>query len=181
MQQTNRKDGTMLNIYLTNLGKYNEGELVGEWVELPVSDEELEEVKKRIGINKQYEEMFITDYETDIIGVEVSEYSSVSSLIEIAEIFDRLDTSDALAFQAFLVEGVAYEDAIEMVENGDFMIYSDCQSMTDVAYEVVKESGFLDQVPEQFARYFDYESYGRDLGFEGCFHFFDNDCVELLR
>lgn len=30
-----------INIYLTNLGKYNEGELVGEWVELPVSDEEL--------------------------------------------------------------------------------------------------------------------------------------------
>lgn len=24
-----------MKIYLTNLGKYNEGQLVGEWVELP--------------------------------------------------------------------------------------------------------------------------------------------------
>lgn len=34
----------MMKIYLTNLGKYNEGQLVGEWVELPVSQEELKEV-----------------------------------------------------------------------------------------------------------------------------------------
>lgn len=59
----------MLKIFLTNLGKYNEGELVGEWISLPVSEEELEAVKERIGINEQYEEWFITDYETDITGV----------------------------------------------------------------------------------------------------------------
>lgn len=41
----------MMNIFLTNLGKYNEGKLVDEWVELPVSNEELQEVFKRIGIN----------------------------------------------------------------------------------------------------------------------------------
>ncbi len=54
----------MLKIYLTNLGKYVEGYLIGEWVTLPVDDDELEEVKKRIGINN--EEYFITDYESDI-------------------------------------------------------------------------------------------------------------------
>ena len=29
-----------MEIYLTNLGKYNEGYLVGEWVHLPVSDDD---------------------------------------------------------------------------------------------------------------------------------------------
>ena len=52
----------MMNIYLTNLGKYNEGQLIGEWVELPVSNEELQKVFERIGINEEYEEYFITDY-----------------------------------------------------------------------------------------------------------------------
>lgn len=42
-----------MKIYLTNLGKYNEGELVGEWVELPASQEELEKVFERIGIMKE--------------------------------------------------------------------------------------------------------------------------------
>lgn len=38
-----------MKIYLTNLGKYNEGELVGEWVELPAPQEELEKVFERNG------------------------------------------------------------------------------------------------------------------------------------
>ena len=42
----------MMKIFLTNLGKYNEGELIGEWVELPVSQEELQEVFKHIGSMK---------------------------------------------------------------------------------------------------------------------------------
>ena len=63
----------MLNIYLTNLGKYNEGELLGEWVELPITEEELYNVFDRIKIchddieycdecGNPYEEYFITDY-----------------------------------------------------------------------------------------------------------------------
>ena len=32
--------------YITNLGKYNEGELVGEWVKFPTTSEELQ---KEIG------------------------------------------------------------------------------------------------------------------------------------
>lgn len=62
----------MLNIYITNLGKYNEGELIGEWAELPVNEEELQEILNRIGINEEYEEYFITDFETDIEGLEIS-------------------------------------------------------------------------------------------------------------
>ena len=73
----------MLRIYLTNLGKYNEGQLVGEWVELPVTEEELEKVLERIGISEEpdengnyYEEYFITDYESDF-NYKVGEYDSI--------------------------------------------------------------------------------------------------------
>ena len=41
-----------ISIYLTNLGKYNEGFLIGEWVSLPVDEDELNEVFKRIGSTK---------------------------------------------------------------------------------------------------------------------------------
>ena len=52
--------------FVTNLGKYNEGMLVGEWVKLPTTEEEMQKVFERIGIGKQddfgqpYEEWFIT-------------------------------------------------------------------------------------------------------------------------
>lgn len=38
----------MMNIFITNLGKYNEGELIGEWATLPISKEELQELFERI-------------------------------------------------------------------------------------------------------------------------------------
>ena len=36
--------------FITNLGKYNEGALVGEWVKFPTTAEELKKVFERIGI-----------------------------------------------------------------------------------------------------------------------------------
>lgn len=41
--------------FVTNLGKYNEGELVGEWVKFPITEEELQEVFERIGIGSRDE------------------------------------------------------------------------------------------------------------------------------
>ena len=62
----------MLKIFLTNLGKYNEGYLVGKWVELPCDD--LETEMETIGVGEApYEEYFITDYESDF-GVSIGEF-----------------------------------------------------------------------------------------------------------
>ena len=46
-------------VYIANLGKYNEGELVGAWFTPPV---DFEEVKERISLNDEYEEYAIHDY-----------------------------------------------------------------------------------------------------------------------
>ena len=37
--------------FVTNLGKYNEGMLVGEWVKLPTTEEEMQKVFERIGMS----------------------------------------------------------------------------------------------------------------------------------
>ena len=63
--------------FVTNLGKYNEGELVGEWVKFPTTEEEMQKVFERIGIGSKdefghvYEEWSITDYECPVHGVRV--------------------------------------------------------------------------------------------------------------
>lgn len=49
-----------MRIYIANLGKYNEGELVGAWFTPPVDYDEMAE---RIGLNDRYEEYAIHDYE----------------------------------------------------------------------------------------------------------------------
>lgn len=139
----------MLRIYLTNLGKYNEGMLVGEWVDLPVSEEELEKVFKRIGNNDEYEEYFITDYESDIDGVKVGEYENIDDLNELAEALEDLDSEEENVLSVMLEDGCTFEEALEKIKDRDYMVYYNCDSMEDVAYQVVEESGLLDVFPKK--------------------------------
>lgn len=170
----------MINIYLTNLGKYNEGELVGKWVSLPTLngfDEHLEE----IGINEHYEEWFITDYETDIPGLDIGEYDDIYELDEMAERLEDLDEEASEVIYAALENGNSFEQALEIYEKGDYRIYYNCNDAEDVAHEVVEECGYLDQMPENLRFYFDYKAFARDLSIECTFIFLDSgNCIELF-
>ena len=169
----------MINIFITNLGKYNEGELVGEWVKLPVSEEELEAVFERIGINEEYEEHFITDYETDIDNFEIGEYDNIDELNELAETLECLDEYEREIIEVLLSEGYSLEEALE--KKDDCFIYYDCHDMEDVAREYAEETGLLNSIPENLQYYFDFEAYGRDMSIEGHFVFTNNgNCVQIL-
>jgi len=62
----------MIDVYITNLGKYNEGVLCGEYLKLPAEKSDVQALLARIGVDGIiYEETFITDYETDIDGLNV--------------------------------------------------------------------------------------------------------------
>ena len=65
-----------MKIFLTNLGKYNEGELVGKWFDLPIYD--IEDALLEIGVaeNTMYEEYFISDYSSDI-DIKISSYEGI--------------------------------------------------------------------------------------------------------
>ena len=52
-----------MRIYIANLGKYNEGELVGAWFTPPV---DFEEVREKIGVEHE-EQIEIADYELPFV------------------------------------------------------------------------------------------------------------------
>lgn len=172
--------GMYARIFLTNLGKYNEGDLVGTWVELPVEDD-FRAALAEIGINDQYEEWFISDYETNIQGLKIGEYDNIFELNEQMLELDSLDEYQLIGMSAWLESGEDLKTAIESCD--DVSIYPDCSNTTDLAYEYVDQLGgpeTLDQ--DTLERYFDYEAFGRDLDIEGTFVFMeDGNCVELLR
>ena len=96
-----------ISIYLTNLNRYTNGILCGEWVKLPVPKEELKNVMRRIG--KENDEFFITDYETLLGNLHISEYASISDLNEFAERLEDLADPDYEKLAAILeCEGVAF-------------------------------------------------------------------------
>lgn len=165
----------MLKIYVTNLRKYNEGQIIGEWVSLPC--EGLEEVLDKIS-NNGNDELFISDYETDINGLKVSEYDNILKLNDMTEEIDNLSDDEVIALQAYLEE-YNMEQALDEVRQGNYRIYYNCDNMEDVACQVVNDCGLLDGVPEEVKIYFDYEAYGRDMDINRTFIQIDNSFVEL--
>ena len=110
----------MLKVYITNLGKYNEGYLIGKWLELPATEDEIETILEEIGVSDEldengvyYDEYFITDYETDFDGVKVGEYDNLDDLNELAETLEDLDETEKEIVNAIMGEGYSLEDAID--------------------------------------------------------------------
>ena len=158
----------MLKIYYTNLGLYNEGILSGEWVELPATEEEIKAVMERTGYDETHEEYFITDFETDIHGLNVGEYDDIDELNELAELID----DEPEKVEALLYFG--YDTPDEIRENLDNLCYVTTPEGLEsdeeaVGYYYAEEVGCLN-IPENIKCYFDYESYGRDIMLEGQFY-----------
>lgn len=179
--------------FVTNLGKYNEGEPIGEWITFPIDEDELAEVLERIGVSDKpdengiyYEEYFFTDWDCDtaiscVSGLGLGEYVSVEYVNEIAEQIDELDEDEQTVLGALIDDGFGFDKSMEIISYNDYIWYDNCNSMEDVAYQIVEETGMLDGVSDFMERYFDYKAYGRDLEIEGTFLEVDNGYIEVIR
>ena len=151
-----------MKAYITNLGKYNEGYLVGKWIDFPIDEDDFTSELESIGVkeNTMYEEWFITDYDCSLFDMHAAfgEYPNIDDINEVAEaLVYREDEFIAL------LEVCSYEDALDHLEAEDFTFYYD-MTLEDVAYELVDECYDL---PEIAQRYFDYATFARDLSFDG--------------
>ena len=161
--------GERIAIYLTNLGRYNEGCLMGEWVKLPVDKDKLQEVLDRIGINEQYEEYFISDYETLFSNLHISEYSSIADLNELAEKIDELADCDYEKLGAVLEceSCMTIAEILEIIDELDsFDLLTDVDSDEALGEYYAEVCCIFHSIPDSISRYFDFEAYGRDIRLE---------------
>lgn len=172
-----------MEICLTNLGKYNEGELVFTRLVLPATTEEIYAAYDEIGVAEgtMYEETFISDYETDINGLEIREYANIDDLNELAEELENFDEYELEAFGAMLDYGLATDEALQKVQDGEYMFYDGCSTMADVAERYADETGLLNSIPDDLRYYFDFEAYGRDMECNGHFAETDSGYIEIFN
>ena len=173
----------MIELCLTNLGKYNEGELIYTRLVLPATTEEIETAFNKIGVaeNTMYEESFISDYETDINGLSISEYASLDDLNELAEELENFDECELEAIGAMLAVGYATDEALQKVHDNEYRLYDGCYSMAEVAEMYADETGLLESVPDDIRMYFDFEAYGRDMEIGGHFIETDSGYIEIYN
>lgn len=163
-----------ISIYLTNLGKYVQGCLMGEWVKLPVDKNKLQEVLNRIGINERYEEYFISDYESLFSNLHISEYSSIAELNELAEKIDELADYDYDKLGAVLEceSSMSISEILELIDDLDsFDLLTEVDTDEALGEYYAEVGCIFHNIPDSIQRYFDFESYGRDIRLESnlCF------------
>lgn len=163
--------------FITNLGKYNEGELVGEWVKFPTSAEQIRATFDSIGIGQKddfgytYEEWFITDYDCYVDGLydKLGEYENLDELNYLAAKLDDMTQGEYEQFQAAMEMGNhcgSLHEIINLTENLDcYDVYPDIHDHDDLGRYYIEELDAM-QVPEYLRNYIDYESYGRDVAID---------------
>ena len=169
-----RDDSTLyFSAFITNLGKYNEGELVGDWVEFPIDEDEVNEILKSIGIGstdefgQPYEEWFITDYDTNS-GIDLGEYASYDDLEEVGNVIEEINRNGSVtAFRNAMEVCDGSADAIALaIDNGEIVFYDGVTTDSDLGYALIDEM-YGDDIPESIAEdYIDFEALGRDLRLE---------------
>ena len=159
----------VIEAYVTNLGKYNEGELASALLKFPTTREAVQEVLKQIGIdNIRYEEIFIADYDGDLseLNACLGEYESIDELNHLACLLSELDKSDLEKFEAVVASGEHTSgagDLINLAENLDCYDFYIGVSDDETLGRIYAEDMEMIDIPENLRNYFDYEAYGRDM------------------
>lgn len=157
--------------FITNLGKYNEGELIGEWITFPIDEDELNNVFKRIGlshydeemeyIDTGYEEYFFTDWETFFVN-DFEEFEDIDKMNELAENVQYWD-EDTYSAACEIWD----KKDINIDEPDNYILYPNIENEEDLGYYWIEESGCYDlRDLGILGNYIDYEKFGRDIALE---------------
>ncbi|MCL2432655.1 antirestriction protein ArdA [Candidatus Bathycorpusculum sp.] len=165
-----------LRVYVANLRKYSEGELAGGWINLPASNKEIKTfLTEVVGLDEQYEEYSVQDYES-IFSLE--EYVDLYDLNMLAiKLESMLEGERTVAAYYCMSNGIRHIiDVVNVCEQLSDLVYTQLEDVCGgsreerLDYCFAQETGLeaeLEQVQLSSgisaADYFDYERYGRDI------------------
>lgn len=153
-----------MKAYITDLGAYTAGKLIGEWVDLEdFSDaEDLEDYIEEHILQPGHEEWFVTDYE----GINLGEYPGSEALIAVQEAIDEY--GDENIVEAYIDSiGLNYVDIDNIVEGIQEVDAGVWDSPEDWAENFLEDTGHFKDMPDNVKYYFDFASYARDAEYGG--------------
>lgn len=158
----------MMKICLTNLRKFNEGYSIERWLELPASNEEIEETLKDIGINEECGEYFISDYECDFPGIIIKENSTIDDLNDMADqLYDMNEEEIKIVTTIMKNENCSLDKAREEIDNRLVipLKYNDSNTDVNLALSYIEKlyGDVINLDKETLGKYFDFKSFGEDL------------------
>jgi antirestriction protein len=184
-QTFTKQTSPQIRVYVANLGKYNEGEIIGDWLNLPTTHNKIKNfLKNQVGLNSQYEEYCIHDYELDF---NLGEYENLYDLNLLAVVLEQMSETEKTVVAAY-----CNYNGLKDTQH----ILNVCHQTNDIAYVELDANALgskeeklgyttIDEINTDLKTtleqcqigtslsaydYFDFEKYGRDLSInEGYF------------
>ena len=184
----------VFSIFAQNLAYYNEGELVGGWLDLPQPTEKIDKyLKEVVKIDREHEEYEIGDVDnTSPFSYESMQWANLKDINNLAIIYSFLDEIQKEAVEAYLeYEGGDYgiNDLINICLQVDEISYyryyfegieynQDCSPEVKMGYTMAEENGIYELLEKQgILDYFDFEKYGESFGYNE--HLLENGYLVL--
>ena len=139
-----------MKIYLANLQAYNEGKLLGKW--LDITKDDLQKAVSDFG----NAEWAIHDTE---LPFKVGEHEDIFELEKVGKIWNSMSDYEQAAFCYLVNNGNTLKEALEEYQNREVLV---ADSFEDLAYLLV-EGGLFGEIPDSISPYIDYEAIGNDL------------------
>ena len=151
-----------LSVYIANLDEYVKGNLVGDWVSLPIEEDDWKDFLKTIG---NPEEIAVHDFENNLglDGLKIGEYMSIEELNELCERIEGIDLRGVDTFNALYEALGDFEGALECFESENYTFYGN-MTMEEVAREYIEECY---EIPSYLENYIDYKAFARDMRYDG--------------
>lgn len=147
------------SIYVGTYAKYNNGSNQGAWLDLTKYTDANDFYKacEELHNDETDPEFMFQDFE----NFPKSLYSESGNLDAIYEYINFID-STYLSVEA-IEAGLSLDIPLDKLEDA---YYGQFDSDTDLAFDYIDSTGLLQGIPDTVARYFDHESFGRDLALD---------------
>lgn len=147
----------MIKVFLESIAAYNNGEMKGRWITLPMNEDDLRnEIRDILDGDEEY---FITDWECEYFSID--QYDNISTLNEKAEYLLEKEDYELVTLKA-ICELVDFDEAKDILEKGNYFFIPDVSSETELGEYVIDEGLFGIDIPDSLKNYIDYEAIGRD-------------------
>ena len=186
----------VFSVYVQNLGAYSEGNIVGDWIDLPQKKEVINRfLKEKVKIYNDNQEYEIADTEDFPFEYKIIQYADLHEINKLAVIYSLLDEVQIEAAKGYC----EYNGKIDMdiqellnvcMQSGLISYYqysfegSEYCSMFSkeekYGYTLAEENGIHKLLVDNNIEYcFDFEKYGRDASINNSITLLENGYLDL--
>lgn len=183
----------VFSVWVQNLAYYNEGKIVGGWIDLPQTKEKIDEyLKDIVKIDKMHEEYEIADIDDYPFEYKTVQWESLYKINNLATIYSELTQDNKEKIFAYIDANITSDVSIDELINlclqvddipyysyyFDGMEYSSSYSNElKMGYTMAEQTGLYSELERLgIVDFFDFEKYGETYGYD--FVLFENGYID---